>query len=97
MLVRMAMRDLLPKQGAVDPNHDFAMKYKEIARNKKHIDEIVKAMKKADVLLLAPDPDREGEAIAWNVAYILKERKSVRRQRSRIVFHEILRQRSKRQ
>ena len=72
------VRDLLPKQGAVDPNNDFAMKYELIARNKKHIDEIIKAMKKSDVLMLAPDPDREGEAIAWNIAHILKEKKSIR-------------------
>ena len=84
------VRDLLPKQGAVDPSCDFAMKYEEIARNKKHIDEIVKAMKKAEVLLLAPDPDREGEAIAWNVAYILRERKVLEGKKvKRIVFHQI--------
>jgi DNA topoisomerase-1 len=84
------VRDLLPKQGAVDPNHDFAMKYELIAKNAKHVDAIVKAMKQADVLMLAPDPDREGEAIAWNIAHILKERKLLEDKKvQRIVFNEI--------
>lgn len=84
------VRDLLPKQGAVDPAKDFAMKYELIARNAKHIDAICKAMKQADVLLLAPDPDREGEAIAWNVAHILRERKLLKDKKvHRIVFNEI--------
>ena len=84
------VRDLLPKQGAVDTANDFSMKYELIGRNAKHIDAICKAMKSADVLMLAPDPDREGEAIAWNVAYILKERKLLEnKQVHRVVFHEI--------
>ena len=84
------VRDLLPKSGAVDPENDFAMKYELVARNAKHIDAIAKEMKKADILLLAPDPDREGEAIAWNVAHILKERKLLEGKKvQRIVFNEI--------
>ena len=84
------VRDLLPKQGAVDPDNDFAMTYELVARNKKHIDEIIKAMKKSDVLMLAPDPDREGEAIAWNVAHILKDHKVLTdKPVQRIVFNEI--------
>ena len=84
------VRDLLPKQGAVDPTNNFAMKYELVARNKKHIDEIIKAMKKADALLLAPDPDREGEAIAWNVAHILTDKKVLTGKKvQRIVFNEI--------
>ena len=84
------VRDLLPKQGAVDPENDFAMKYELIARNKKHMDAIVTAMKQAEVLMLAPDPDREGEAIAWNVAYTLKDKKVLEgKQVQRIIFNEI--------
>ena len=84
------VRDLLPKSGAVDPNNHFAMKYEIIARNAKYVEEIVKAAKKADSLWLAPDPDREGEAIAWNIEYILKERKAIKdKPVHRVVFHEI--------
>ncbi|MSP52629.1 MAG: type I DNA topoisomerase [Gammaproteobacteria bacterium] len=84
------VRDLVPKSGAVDPNNDFAMRYEIIAKNAKHVDEIVKAMKKADHLLLATDPDREGEAIAWNIAVILTERKALKDKTvKRVVFHEI--------
>jgi DNA topoisomerase-1 len=84
------VRDLLPKSGAVDPKDDFKMKYEIIARNAKHVDDIVKAMKKADALYLAPDPDREGEAIAWNIAHILQERKVLKdKPVHRVVFHEI--------
>ncbi len=84
------VRDLLPKKGAVDPEHDFAMKYVLIEKNKKHVDAIVKAMKKADALYLATDPDREGEAISWHLYEILKEEgvlddKPVHR----VEFHEI--------
>ena len=53
------VRDLVPKEGAVNPDADFAMKYQVIERNSKHVDAIVKAMKKADDLYLATDPDRE--------------------------------------
>src|SRR6202035_4965619 len=66
------VRDLVPKEGAVDPDHDFAMKYAIIEKNAKHVDAIVKAFKEADALYLATDPDREGEAIAWNIYEILK-------------------------
>jgi DNA topoisomerase-1 len=82
------VRDLLPKSGAVDPKNDFKMKYEIIARNAKHVDEIVKAMKKADALYLAPDPDREGEAIAWNIAHILEERRVLKdKPVHRVVFN----------
>ncbi len=84
------VRDLLPKKGAVDPEQNFAMKYVLIEKNKKHVDAIVKAMKKADALFLATDPDREGEAISWHLYEILKEEgvlddKPVHR----VEFHEI--------
>ncbi|PTB82651.1 DNA topoisomerase I, partial [Methylophaga nitratireducenticrescens] len=61
------VRDLQPKEGAVDPSNDFAMKYQVIDRNSKHVEAIAKAMKKADTLYLATDPDREGEAISWHL------------------------------
>ncbi len=84
------VRDLVPKEGAVDPSADFAMRYQVIDRNEKHVKTIVDALKKADALLLATDPDREGEAIAWHLLEILKEKgllddKTVQR----VVFHEI--------
>ncbi len=84
------VRDLLPKEGAVDPGHDFAMKYEVIDKNRKHVDAIAKALKKADALYLATDPDREGEAISWHLYEILKERKLLEgKQVGRVVFHEI--------
>jgi DNA topoisomerase-1 len=86
------VRDLLAKQGAVDPNNDFSMQYELIVRNKKHIDAMVTAMKKAQVLMLASDPDREGEAIAWNVACTLEDKKVLEnKQVQRIVFNQITR------
>ena len=69
------VRDLIPKTGAVDTENDFAMKYEIIDRNSKHVDAIAKALKKADSLLLATDPDREGEAISWHVYELMKEKK----------------------
>lgn len=84
------VRDLLPKEGAVDPANDFAMKYQMIEKNEKHVDAIVKAMKKADTLYLATDPDREGEAIAWHLHEILKDRGILKDKTvGRISFHEI--------
>ena len=68
------VRDLIPKQGAVDTDHDFAMKYDLIEKNKKHVEAIAKAVKDAEALYLATDPDREGEAISWHLYEILKER-----------------------
>lgn len=84
------VRDLLPKEGAVDPNNHFAMRYELIQKNEKHMAAIVSAMKKADALYLATDPDREGEAISWHVYTILKEKKALgKKPVHRIVFHEI--------
>jgi len=71
------VRDLIPKQGAVETENDFGMKYQLIEKNKKHVDAIVKAMKKADALYLATDPDREGEAISWHVRDVLKRKKAL--------------------
>ena len=84
------VRDLVPKQGAVDTEHDFKMKYQLIERNAKHVDAITKAVKLADNIYLATDPDREGEAIAWHLAEILKSKKLLAKKNvKRVVFHEI--------
>jgi DNA topoisomerase I len=84
------VRDLVPKEGAVDPDRGFAMRYELIDKNEKHVDAIAKAAKAADALYLATDPDREGEAISWHISEILRERglldgKSLHR----VVFTEI--------
>ncbi|MBS3745655.1 MAG: DNA topoisomerase I [Wenzhouxiangellaceae bacterium] len=68
------VRDLVPREGAVDPDDGFAMHYDIIERNKKHVDRIVKAARSADAVYLATDLDREGEAISWHIAEILKKR-----------------------
>ena len=68
------VRDLIPKEGAVDPDSGFAMKYQVIERNEKHVNAIIRALKKADALYLATDPDREGEAISWHLIELLKEK-----------------------
>src|SRR5580765_3809397 len=71
------VRDLVPKTGAVDPDHDFKMKYQIIEKNAKHVDAICAQLKKADALYLATDPDREGEAISWHLYEIVKEKKAL--------------------
>jgi DNA topoisomerase I len=84
------VRDLVAKEGAVDPDAGFTMKYQEIERNRRHMDAIAKAMRGADALYLATDPDREGEAISWHVCEALRERGLLgARPVHRIVFHEI--------
>jgi len=84
------VRDLVPKEGAVDPTQNFAMRYELIEKNEKHVEAIAKAAKAADHLYLATDPDREGEAISWHIAEILKERGLLKdRTLERVVFTEI--------
>ena len=84
------VRDLKPKEGAVDPDHGFAMKYEVIERNEKHVDAIAKAAKLADDIYLATDLDREGEAISWHISEILKDRGLTKgKQLHRVVFSEI--------
>src|SRR5690606_37390484 len=86
------VRDLVPKEGAVDPEQGFAMKYQVIEKNEKHVNAIVRALKKADALYLATDPDREGEAISWHLTELLKEKKALNgKPVYRVVFHEITR------
>lgn len=84
------VRDLVPKEGAVDTENSYAMKYEIIEKNEKHVDAIAKALKKADALLLATDPDREGEAISWHLYELLKERGLLKGKAvHRVVFYEI--------
>ena len=85
------VRDLLPKEGAVDPDNDFAMKYQIIDKNSKHVDAIVKALRKAEALYLATDPDREGEAISWHLLEILRGKRNLLKDKpvGRVVFHEV--------
>jgi DNA topoisomerase-1 len=84
------VRDLVPKVGAVDPANGFAMRYDLIDKNEKHVEAIAKAAKAADALYLATDPDREGEAISWHIAEILRERGLLKdRTLQRVVFTEI--------
>lgn len=84
------VRDLPAKKGSVNPDANFAMTYNLIERNSKHIDAIAKALKGSEALLLATDPDREGEAISWHVQEIMKARNLLKDKKvERIFFNEI--------
>ena len=84
------VRDLIPKNGAVDVDNGYTMNYETIARNSKHVDAIAKAAADADTILLAPDPDREGEAIAWHISELLKGKRALKgKSMKRVVFYEI--------
>ncbi|MCO5094509.1 MAG: DNA topoisomerase I [Chiayiivirga sp.] len=84
------VRDLVPKEGAVDPDAGFAMRYELIDKNERHVDAIAKAARGADTLYLATDPDREGEAISWHIEEILKARGLTEgKPVHRVVFTEI--------
>ena len=84
------VRDLIPKEGAIDTEHDFAMKYQLIERNEKHVDKIIQFLKKADTLYLATDQDREGEAISWHLYELLNEKGLLEnKQVHRVAFNEI--------
>ncbi len=84
------VRDLVPKEGAVDPDRGFAMRYELIDKNQKHVEAIAKAAKGAEAIYLATDPDREGEAISWHISEILKERNLLKgKDLHRVVFTEI--------
>ncbi len=84
------VRDLVPKEGAVDTEHGFEMKYQIIDRNEKHVQAIAKKLKGADALYLATDPDREGEAISWHLYELLKARRQLgKKPVHRVVFNEI--------
>ena len=84
------VRDLVPKDGAVEPENGFRMHYEPIERNEKHVKALGRAMKKAKALYLATDPDREGEAISWHVVELLRAAKALgAKPVHRVVFHEI--------
>jgi DNA topoisomerase-1 len=84
------VRDLVPKEGAVDTDNGFNMKYQMIERNEKHVKAIMRALKDAEALYLATDPDREGEAISWHLVELLKEKNALHDMPvHRVVFHEI--------
>src|SRR5512146_1614733 len=86
------VRDLVPKEGAVDPDRGYAMRYQVLEKNERHVESIARGLAKSKALYLATDPDREGEAIAWHLQESLKSRgeldgKAVHR----VVFYEITR------
>ena len=87
------VRDLVPKEGAVETDNGFKMNYTPVERNQKHIASIKKELKKADSIYLATDPDREGEAISWHLYELLDEKNLVKNKRVyRVAFYEITRQ-----
>ena len=87
------VRDLVPKEGAVETDNGFKMNYTPVERNQKHIVSIKKELKKADSIYLATDPDREGEAISWHLYELLDEKNLVKNKRVyRVAFYEITRQ-----
>jgi len=87
------VRDLPSKNGSVDPEHDFAMLWEVDDRGRKHLADIATAMKGADRLILATDPDREGEAISWHVLDVLKSRKAIGdKPVERVVFNAVTRE-----
>ena len=86
------VRDLVPKEGAVDPEHRFAMQYQVLEKNERHVEAIARALHKSKALYLATDPDREGEAIAWHLLEILKSRGGLKSKTvHRVAFYEITR------
>jgi len=88
------IRDLPSKKGSVVPEENFLMKYELIDRSQKYVAAIAKEAKRADEVILATDPDREGEGIAWHVVEVLKEKKAIKTTTpvKRIVFTEITKQ-----
>lgn len=83
------IRDLLSKDGSVRPDANFSMRWELSDRGKKCIKDITQQLKTCDELLLATDPDREGEAISWHIKEVLNESKKLKIPYKRIVFHEI--------
>ena len=84
------VRDLVPENGSVDTEHDFAMHWQIMPGKEKQIKQITDELKKADAVYLASDPDREGEAIAWHILDILRAKKLLKgKQVYRVAFHEI--------
>jgi len=86
------VRDLIPKEGAVDPDHGFSMQYRVLEKNERHVEAIARTLHKSKALYLATDPDREGEAIAWHLKEILASRGDLDGKKvHRVVFYEITR------
>ncbi|TGD44189.1 type I DNA topoisomerase [Pseudotabrizicola sediminis] len=83
------VRDLPPKDGSVDTEHDFAMTWEVAADSKKHIRAITEALKTDDTLILATDPDREGEAISWHLREALASSLKKGKKVSRVTFNAI--------
>ena len=83
------VRDLPPKDGSVDPDQNFAMEWQVSADRSKQMRAITDEAKKADTLILATDPDREGEAISWHLAEVLKSKKALPAKVERVAFNAI--------
>lgn len=84
------IRDLPPKDGSVRPDEDFAMDWTVEGKAERHIKEIATAVKSADTVYLATDPDREGEAISWHVLEVLRHRRALKdKQVKRVTFNAI--------
>ncbi|MCC6890766.1 MAG: type I DNA topoisomerase [Hyphomicrobiales bacterium] len=87
------VRDLPAKDGSVDPEADFRMIWEVDDKSQKRLNDIARAVKGANKLILATDPDREGEAISWHVLEVLKQKKALQRQKvERVVFNAVTRQ-----
>jgi DNA topoisomerase-1 len=84
------VRDLPPKDGSVDPDNDFAMLWEVDGKAAKRLSDIAAAVKDADRVILATDPDREGEAISWHIYEILKAKRVLKDKRvDRVVFNAV--------
>ncbi|MEP6785919.1 MAG: type I DNA topoisomerase [Sphingomonadales bacterium] len=83
------VRDLPPKDGSVNPDDGFAMEWEPYADKSKQLKAITDAAKGADRLILATDPDREGEAISWHVREVLAKKKALPKEVSRVTFNAI--------
>ena len=85
------VRDLPPKDGSVDTENDFDMKWEVGYDSRKHVKAIADALKDDNALILATDPDREGEAISWHLEEALRKRKAIKKNTpvSRVVFNAI--------
>jgi len=84
------VRDLPPKDGSVRPDEDFEMIWEVAKPSQKRLTEIAQAVRAADGLVLATDPDREGEAISWHVLEVLRQKKAIgKKPVSRVVFNAI--------
>ncbi|HEY5733049.1 MAG TPA: type I DNA topoisomerase, partial [Methyloceanibacter sp.] len=87
------VRDLPAKDGSVDPDNDFHMLWEVDDKSQKRLNDIARAVKDADTLILATDPDREGEAISWHVLEVLKQKNALKKQNvQRVVFNAITKQ-----